>query len=87
MDEMLVGFSSVYHTGRSFQKLWSHKNSMPQNATAHFQSQVISPDKLVFFVLSGQRWRTSDRIFTTQEGSYNRVHRKKIEIRFRQIIW
>ena len=42
-------FSSVYHAGKAFQKLLSHKNSMHLNATAHFQSQVIFCDNTALF--------------------------------------
>lgn len=61
-------FSSVYHAGKGFQKLSSHKNSMHLNVTAHFQSQVIFCDNTVFFVSTVRSRRAPDRTFT---GNYS----------------
>lgn len=47
-DEALI--SSVYHAGRVFQKLSSHKKSMRLSSTAHSQSEVIFHDNPVFLV-------------------------------------
>lgn len=60
-------FSSVYHAGKGFQKLLSHKNSMHLNATAHFQSQVIFCDNALFFVSTVRSRGAPDRTFT---GNY-----------------
>lgn len=76
MDEMLTVFSSVYHADRGFQKLGSHKNRMPPNATAHFQSQLISCDKPVFFVLTEPLTGHSQEI-TSQGFSLKFIYKKK----------
>lgn len=61
-------FSSVYHAGKGFQKLLSHKNSMHLNATAHSQCRVIFRDNTVFFASTVCSRRTRDGTFT---GNYS----------------